>query len=451
MVSPTFCILAGATLTSTIVTMVFTAVFAVALTRDNQPMGYAATVSSILSAVSLCCFGVYYVVYRRRRKQKFEKLEWTWLALNMVAILSTSAANCLGILVAIKMRTVSNYLRLTPLGNHSLKLVTADFFVIGFSILAGIAFFVYALVIDRKESSFPSATIVDMEEANGYENPNSRMINKAVMMPHQNQDITETSVPLHNFSSVPSSPTPSNLSFDGIRSWPSSLHQGDRRTTSKTMLLPRYSSARDSSSFSLDRHSLASVSQPEGFDSWDTSSVDPQSRDAVLQSTPLKRKGLEPIPGSRSASPAQALDGPFESEKAIEGSTSNTELYAKPYILQLEDHLADESNIHPLFRSGSPSPPPTATVGTVVTASMFGGPPLSRFTRCDENYQCGMGTNGPSPLKYSKSLDDNRLRHPSPPAREMTPPIPDFILSADRRSSSIAYGKRKASNPKVND
>ena len=88
-----------------------------------------------------------------------------------------------------------------------------------------------------------------------------------------------------------------------------------RPTSSKTRLLIRqHSFPRRSKSFT-DSPSHERASQDSGFDSWDTSEVAPYIRETVLQSSPKIRgkplSPLEPIPGSRSPSPAKALEGPF--------------------------------------------------------------------------------------------------------------------------------------------
>ncbi|KAL4890441.1 hypothetical protein BDV59DRAFT_204399 [Aspergillus ambiguus] len=62
------------------------------------------------------------------------------------------------------------------------------------------------------------------------------------------------------------------------------------------------------------------------------------------------------------------------SQSSPTGSTFT--LPAPPPALQ----LPDESNIHPLFRSGSPSPPPTATPGSIVVACPAAGQTISTKT-----------------------------------------------------------------------
>lgn len=95
---------------------------------------------------------------------------------------------------------------------------------------------------------------------------------------------------------------------------------------------------------------------------------------------------LETIPGSRSASPANALNGlfsghwntPVESptvQSPTSPSGSFKKLMRSPSRRQSN---ADQSHIHSLFRRDSPTPPPVALPGTVITASPHAGQVVSR-------------------------------------------------------------------------
>lgn len=85
---------------------------------------------------------------------------------------------------------------------------------------------------------------------------------------------------------------------------------------------------------------------------------------------------LETIPGSRSASPANALNGPFSGHWNTPVESSRPPTPASPSgsfrkILRSgsrQEHSPDQSHIHPLFRSDSLTPSPVAMPGTVITA-----------------------------------------------------------------------------------
>lgn len=135
-------------------------------------------------------------------------------------------------------------------------------------------------------------------------------------------ETTETQ-PKNPFRETPSSSSPPSLiPSEGPSSLRSSFSTLPRPSSSKRGLIIRQPS------FGLKHPRTPSEGQPispesasgrtshdEGFDSWDTSQVSMQIREALQASgknTPLtKETRLTPIPGSRSPSPAKALEGPF--------------------------------------------------------------------------------------------------------------------------------------------
>ncbi|MCJ1285195.1 hypothetical protein MMC26_004533 [Xylographa opegraphella] len=310
----------------------------------------------------------------------------------------------------------------------------------------------------------------------------------------------------------------------------SSLTIAIRPSSSKTKLVSCQSSY--PTSITTTRASTDSA-----FDSWDTSSISPQMRETVLRSSPaLPRNPLSPIPGSRSPSPAKALEGPFlPSPPQTRPSTARSQPSSPPpafnnsYFTQqllLSSHsqpnspavdspvtfysynnfsrpsilrgrssteslprvararsasanahpsITNEDHIHPLFRSNSPTPPPSATPGTIVTAAPGSFSGLLIHERMVRRMRSGSLPTSPSPLAVGTGYffpEDMPVRSPSqgvadsdrPTARDertegnddemmrrkieegmdrkMTPPIPDFILSV-ARSDSNAYGRRK--------
>ncbi|OJD28699.1 uv excision repair protein [Diplodia corticola] len=250
-------------------------------------------------------------------------------------------------------------------------------------------------------------------------------------------------------------------------SWRSSLQQVVRPITSRTRLLSMTSSLRKSGSFySGNTTRTNSIAPSDGFESWDTSSVDQQARDIATQSADIQqdmlrvlgpgRGGtrLDTIPGSRPVSPARALDGPFPPSPSPNGppvlELNLDDLPAPaPAFMAGSPHSSrpstptsmttitgvDDANVHPLFRSDSPHPPPAASPGTVVVASPFSGQVIARPSRSRANSRTrgaasAAGTYGTYDGHSIRSNASMRsLRSPSPPAREITPPVPDFIFS----------------------
>lgn len=263
--------------------------------------------------------------------------------------------------------------------------------------------------------------------------------------------------------------------------------------SSKTKLI-RYS----------DRSSYDTVPFPAGesrtldsaFDNWDTSSVHHEMRAAIHSSPPATRpatrRGLEPIPGSRPDSPADALDGPFLPQSPVSSSpphaaTSDTATVVgwsssprqptssppssppnfsrptssgqnkapPPPFHQYKTSIPEL--IHPLFRPNSPHPPPVARAGTMVTASPLADQPITPQTlarlRSKTDLSKGHWKTMPS-IDKSESESDNTsppssptLGSPGPSIvddAELPPILPGFVLSAGSRSSLVGYGKRKS-------
>ncbi|KAB5558356.1 hypothetical protein GE09DRAFT_110268 [Coniochaeta sp. 2T2.1] len=307
-----------------------------------------------------------------------------------------------------------------------------------------------------------------------------------------------------------SPPTPPGSSggrsaTDTMGSFRSSMSHFVRPISSRTRLLSssQRSSRRPSSLDSNAFHERSSVFTEDGFDSWDTSAVDPHNRQTVLESSsPIPGRFLETIPASpttsRSPSPGTPLD--LEPPKIKRRSRSYSSLGSvhsahgqRPGLT--EHQSVSESHIHPLFRSDSPIPPPAATPGTVVTAAPNAGQVISdrQSIRTLNRMRSGSLPNAPSPLSRQGSFDDfhrgrteksplsrqgsfddfhrgrtekgaNATPSVSPELREepeeeepketerkMTPPIPDWILSAGTRLSMADYISRRSRTGNTGD
>ncbi|KAF1844567.1 uncharacterized protein K460DRAFT_365513 [Cucurbitaria berberidis CBS 394.84] len=232
------------------------------------------------------------------------------------------------------------------------------------------------------------------------------------------------------------SPTFSSRSSQSLRSFRESLQHAVRPVTSRTTLISRPSFNRDARSLHSDSHSVDNVSHSDGFDSWDT-------RDALVQTAPSKGTTLDPIPGSRPNSPARALDGPFLSELPEE---DDEELPRPPRMMpdmsRPPSPTVSEAHIHPLFRTESPTPPPAATPGTSIIASPLANQAIACPARPFSRMRSSSSAASPGPLVTARSFTRDRAasakslsRSPTPPSREMTPPIPDFVLNSSPRSS----------------
>ncbi|PLB51827.1 hypothetical protein P170DRAFT_471753 [Aspergillus steynii IBT 23096] len=111
--------------------------------------------------------------------------------------------------------------------------------------------------------------------------------------------------------------------------------------------------------------------------------------------------------------------------------------------------VADESHIHPLFRTDSPSPAPTPTPGTVVIASPAAGQIISVKTLNrvrSTNSLRSHSTRSRSPLfERMDHPDDASARRPAPSgenSQQRDLAIPSFIMAADIRRSITRYEKK---------
>lgn len=203
-----------------------------------------------------------------------------------------------------------------------------------------------------------------------------------------------------------------------------SVSHAIRPMTSKTRLLFRASmtSPESPSLYSGRDASMDGTRTENEFHGWDTTGgLEGQTVDLIITRPSTRRTRLEPIPGSRPASPAKRLDGPFEESSGaadmapLESPMASPILsrsgsaFTRPRALSRphSSNSQHESHIHPLFRSESPNPPPLASPGTIITASPLAG----QIVSSEQQYF--------SPPRRLQSTHGSRAGSPSPlsPAR----------------------------------
>jgi hypothetical protein len=117
-----------------------------------------------------------------------------------------------------------------------------------------------------------------------------------------------------------------------------------------------------------------------GFNSWNTSAVGSYTQQAVLRKALPTPKFLEAIPptpiNSRSPSPGIPLD--LELASRIQPN-SYTDISRKSSRVRSPNRRLREAQIHPLFRSDSPTSPSAAAPGRVVTATPGAGQVISDY------------------------------------------------------------------------
>ncbi|KAL8734915.1 MAG: hypothetical protein Q9166_001267 [cf. Caloplaca sp. 2 TL-2023] len=273
---------------------------------------------------------------------------------------------------------------------------------------------------------------------------------------------TSTTVQSNPFQGEPSSSNSPSAPPSEAASLRSSLSIKTRPTTAKGKFLNRQHAFQSRSS--LDSPARTRTNQDEAFDSWDTSGVGSHIRETVLQSSPVvKPKPLEPIPGSRSPSPAKALEGPFFGQGPNESPPPSP--LPQPSISRPQSRArsaSSEDHIHPLFRTYSPAPPNVSS-GTIVTAAPGAGQMINQ--RILKRMRSGSLPSCPSPLVRSESFSDfmatrtpTTPRSPTSPnqeglqpftAQEQRPSMPGRFPSAVSAASQVSQASSQVSQETI--
>lgn len=402
----------------------------------------------------LCCY-----LSSRKRSRKFSGLGFGSgvLLCALAAAVSVAALVCLS--------SLSGELPNTILGSNTVP------FLVGASVVLGLAFatqLVFLVV------HFISARMHQDEEAHsihtndgGRRSPQQHV--KSIPYEQTSPSASKTRGSTSMDSKSPPGSSGGRSATETLTSIRSSLSHVVRPISSKTRLLSnsQRSSRRPASLDSIPYRD--SRTTEDGFDSWDTSAVDPHNRQAVMEtSSPTPGRFLETIPASpttsRSPSPGTPLD--LEPPRNRRRSRSYSPAASRTRQQQQQQKAAftqqpsaSESHIHPLFRSDSPTPPPVASPGTVVIAAPEAGRVLSdrQSVRSLTRMRSGSLPVVSSPLSRQGSFDEfhqrvvkddgsikEELEEPAAESeRKMTPPIPDWILSAGSRTSLSDYHSRK--------
>ncbi|OAA67462.1 hypothetical protein ISF_03638 [Cordyceps fumosorosea ARSEF 2679] len=234
--------------------------------------------------------------------------------------------------------------------------------------------------------------------------------------------------------------TPPSLRNKFVQASPLKLAfpQAVRHTHSRTRLLHAKDSAQ---SLAIDTATHPNATQ-ESFDTWDTSSVDAQNRQAVMEActSPITSPyNLEPIPGSPRAS-INPEDMMFFAppRPILKRSRSHSPATGRPSLRGRAPANPNELHIHPLFRSDSPSTPPILTPGTRVVAAPDAGQILFHRvpSRPLPRVRSGsLPTMSRSPFAHDLDLDNveeevYNKQDVRDQERKMTPPVPEWVLNS---------------------
>jgi hypothetical protein len=431
----------------TTATTALTIPFAVVLTRAGLPACTTAIISSCAGLMSLASITLLSYDYRRNpthvqtppRQLLWKRIQVASGVVYLIWVIATFAT-----LIWMEIRLPE--LPETIAGSPKQNILVVTFILCGLSFMIQITFLVFAA---SKPISPPAQSLHTIDDE-----PNmSEMQQKSPPCTAPSSRGSESV----SFPVLDSSPSRgrSRAGSDALDALRASLTQVVRPISSKSRLISSKISYR---SPSLDSGTgEREMALEDGFDSWDTSAVDPQSRQTVMNSStssPVPARFLETIPasptGSRSPSPGFPLDlqPPNRSRQRSRSHSPAASFREVPRRSRAASPAPSEAHIHPLFRTDSSEPPPTVTPGTVVTAAPGAGQ-LIADRRTIHRMRSGSLPTSPSPLSHSNSMDDlhrggsSESGRTSPPERAMTPPIPDWIMGAGARNSLTGYSRRK--------
>ncbi|KAI1117065.1 hypothetical protein F5Y14DRAFT_16237 [Nemania sp. NC0429] len=421
---------------------------------STSPARIIAVIASVAQAIVLALIITTLVKHvRGRNDYRPRDFRNVWFALDLIASVLASAVSVALLILIGKARVLPNNTSNIPLTN----LLIGSAIVLGFAFTAQLLFVVTYFVLHQMPDSDQAVSLHTNDE--GRLSPPFSMRMKSVPYDRTKPALSRTRSNERDSSEYPSRPGTSGgrSAAETITSFSGSVSSVVRPMGSRTRLLSSSSKSGqrlnsfDSSAY-RDRYSVPE----DGFDSWDTSSVDPHNRQIVLEtSSPIRpRFLLETIPASPANSRSPSPGCPLDLEPKKRGQRNRSPVHRAH---QERTYMPSESelHIHPLFRTDSPGPPPAATPGTVVVAA----PNAGQFITGTSVMQMRSGSLAHSPGLLSRQESYETFRKtPSPNSdrlqpevvdggeRKMTPPIPDWILNPEPRPSFAGYRRNDRRN-----
>jgi len=387
-------VLSVGVLTLIFVTMstTFTLIFAVVLSMSRSHLFGLALTTAVLNVLSLVWVAILFTQISRKESTRIGRT--SGFMMPTILISCTTAVMTLTTLLC--MQVQPSITTDTTFGSTIFDLLCVEYALWAIQLVIQAIFFLLCFKA-RRNPAFTSVIPQDMPPRL----PEIQEHKSTISLPY----ITFPWYPDSSKSS-PSSPSTSTFSSEAKISSRTSQQTPVSPISFRTRLTEHFHSPRLSKSAFSEHVSQANIGDP---------SAKPKEEQAtiiVLRPTSSINRRVEPISGSRPNSPATALDGPIltnilhvdhsptphrrESSSAFldtsallasEGGhnqESRREVPAEILDSRQGGLPPDESNVHPLFRTDNPLPPPTATHGTIITASAFSGQYVSARTlsRC---------------------------------------------------------------------
>lgn len=448
--------------TSSIALVTFDIVFAITLTSGDPKANtrIAAIVASALGGISVLLLLMIFIRQTRYRngahvQDSGHGRRHTYLLAGFSGTLGVISAVASALLLSMMRNRIGSLPKRT-VASSTESMISGGFGVWAAALLSQALFLICLVIIQRKD--FQQQIQPYRIESEGEKFPPVQdSAGPQAQDTQLNSDCRGQSSMESKKASSPS--VRSRAGSDTMSSFRSSFSHVVRPITSKTRLIQTgYKSPHRPTSIDSGHRDS---SMEDSFDSWDTSAVDAQSRQAVESASPLPQRFLETIPasptGSRSPSPGFPLDleppKTRNRSRSYSPSSNHTEVFRNSRTASPAGSIV-EAHIHPLFRTDSPTPPPAATPGTVVTAAPNAGQLISDRQSIRTIHRMRSGSLPASPLAHSGSFDSINSIEPATDGEELeiptgsgertlTPPIPDFILNGGPRNSLSGYNLRK--------
>ena len=436
--------------------------FAVTLSRNSSPgkANVVAITASVLELIAVALLSLLLVrQIRYRNGSHIQTLghsrQHTYLLAGFSGVIGTLSAAATAVFLGVVRNRIAG-LPKTVIKSSTATLVTVAFVIWAVSLLSQALFLICMVIIQRRD--FQRQIQPYRAEPGPQRFPDMQESSRP--RGSSNQENAYRGSPSMESKSPPPSSGRSRAGSDTMSSVRASISQVVRPITSKTRLIhsnPK-SPYGPASIDSIHRETIATVE--DGFDSWDTSAVDAESRQAVASASPTPPRFLETIPASPTASRSPSPGFPLDLEPPKRRKRSRSYSPANNYkdlprtvrTTSPTESVNNEAHIHPLFRTDSPTPPPATTPNTIVTAAPGAGQMISDRASIRSIHRMRSGSLPSSPLMHSDSLDS--IRHAmerdelerseeAGGERTLTPPIPDFILNGGPRNSMQGYNSRR--------
>ncbi|KFZ02009.1 hypothetical protein V501_09690 [Pseudogymnoascus sp. VKM F-4519 (FW-2642)] len=468
--------------------LALTFAFAINLRKFGHPAGVLASASAALGGLSLC--GIVFVGLRRifyqQSGEPSKAASWRlWKSTLEVAIILIIWSLCAIATFIWILCTQKDGLPLNTLGMSTQTLVIIALILWAVSGLAHSLYMMSIASVVRKELHAAQGAAAAEE---GQAAPEMAETSNPTVDDSQRSNYSSTYV--GSLGSTSTGSIQKRSSSETRSSIRYSFTNAIRPMTSTTRLIAHRQSHRSPSIESAGERDFI-----HSFDSWDTSGVEGPAWESTLSfgitnSSPLSAipphpRILETIPASptassRSQSPGYTLDFPPPSIYTRH-SRSQSPAASFRELSGSYSPVGSEKHIHPLFRSDSPTPPPSATPTSIITAAPNAGVVISEMAVAVVRRKRSSSQTGRSPLIHTTSFDNiamevkreigkitQEVRRESrsrsgevdmseknwaelSPAgdRGMTPPIPEWILGAGQRTSFHGYSKRKSDKGEV--